>query len=367
MDVELVATTDLDSAWRDWERLFRADVLATPFNSPGWGRAWLEHWDAAAKPWLMRVHDGTRVAGIAPLALLRDRGIRLLTMVGKEPGDYWDLISAPQDRQAAATAVGVELARLSHLWDAGILSCFPPGSQTLDAFASAGLRVFRRAPLASPAIELPRTFEEYLAALPANRRQNIRRHLRRLDSGEVRLRRVDDPGALGEVMGRWRDLRSRQWQAAGRPMTAEHQQERFHRFMLAAASHLVNAGMAVVWELSCSDRVAGVYVNFADARSFYWYLGGFDPEFTRLGLGKIAIAASIRDSIAAGRHLYDFTRGEDAYKYWYGAVDRPLASVVIGHPGTRSRFALAAARLLSAYSSHRVRIRARAASADRDA
>jgi hypothetical protein len=90
----------------------------------------------------------------------------------------------------------------------------------------------------------------------------------------------------------------------------------------------------------------------------------FDPDCTRLGLGKIAIAASIRGSVAAGRRLYDFTRGA-AYKYWYGAVDRPLPSVVIGHPAVRSRFALAAARLLSAYRSRRTRGRGPRASTAR--
>jgi CelD/BcsL family acetyltransferase involved in cellulose biosynthesis len=349
MDVELVTSADVDSVWHDWERLFGVDELATPFNSPGWGRAWLEHWSPSAEPWLMRVRDGDRVAGIAPLALRRDLPARLVAMIGKDPGDYWDVIAAPEDRERVALSVGAELARLAPRWDAGILNCFPPGSGTLDRFASAGLRVSPRASVISPRIELPETFDAYLSALPSSHRQNLRRHLRRLDSGEVSLREISDGAEMSEVMQRWRTLRSLQWQVSGKQISASHEQDHFHRFMLDAVTRLVGVQLAVVWEFSWQERIVGVYVNFADDRSFYWYLGGFDPDCARLGLGKIAVGAAIRASIAAGRRVFDFTRGEDAYKYWYGATDRHLASVVIGHSGARSRVAVATAMLLSAY------------------
>jgi CelD/BcsL family acetyltransferase involved in cellulose biosynthesis len=349
MDVELVHASDVDSVWDDWERLFQVDQLATPFNSPGWGRAWLEHWDPKAEPWFMRVRDGDRVAGLAPLALRRDLPGRVLWTIGKDPGDYWEVIAALEDRDSVALAVGTELMRIAHRWDAGVLNCFPPQSRTPDQFASAGLRIFRRVPVISPRIELPETFEAYLSALPSSHRQNLRKHLRRLDSGEVTLREIADRAELTEVMQRWRDLRSLQWEARGRRISASHEKDHFHRFMLDAVTRLLDADLAVLWEFSWKERVVGVYLNFADERSFYWYLGGFDPDCAQLGLGKVAVGAGIRASIAAGRGVFDFTRGEDSYKYWYGATDRHLASVVIGHPGARSRVALTAAKMLSTY------------------
>ena len=363
MDVELVTSADVDSVWQDWEQLFEVDEAATPFNSPGWGRAWLEHWSPDAQPWLMRVRDGDRVAGIAPLALRRDLpAARLVAMIGKDPGDYWDVIAAAEDRERVALSVGAELARLAPRWDAGILNCFPPESGTLDRFASAGLRVAAREPVVSPRLELPDTFDAYLSGLPSSHRQNLRKHLRRLDSGEVSLREISDPGEMSAVMQRWRSLRSLQWQVSGRQISASHEQDHFHRFMLDAVTRLVDARLAVVWEFTWEERIVGVYVNFADARSFYWYLGGFDPDCARLGLGKIAVGAAIRASIAEGRRVFDFTRGEDAYKYWYGATDRHLASVVIGHSGIRSRVAVTTAMLLSTYRARSLARRARSES-----
>ena len=123
---------------------------------------------------------------------------------------------------------------------------------------------------------------------------------------------------------------------------------RFGDFMLEVTSALVPAGLALVWELRHRGAVAGVYVNLVDERAFYWYLGGFDPALASLGVGKIVIGASIRESIAVGRRYYDFTRGPEAYKYWYGSADRQAGALVLGHGGARSRAALVAARALAA-------------------
>jgi CelD/BcsL family acetyltransferase involved in cellulose biosynthesis len=74
---------------------------------------------------------------------------------------------------------------------------------------------------------------------------------------------------------------------------------------------------------------------------------------TRLGLGKIAIGHGIRTSIEAGRARYDFGRGAEPYKYWYGAVDRPLAARVVASERPRSLVAVAGARAALAWRARR--------------
>lgn len=353
MHVELVAPENLGDALRDWEELQVAAPDLTPFNSAAWGRVWLEHWEAQVEPWVMRVRHQDRVAGIAPLALGRVRGIRVLSMIGKEPGDYWDIIAAPGDRAAVACAVGAELRRRTRAWDLGVVSCLAPDSGTLEGFAQAGVHIFRRPPVRSPGIRLPSSFEEYLKVLPRSRRGNLRRHLNRLDGGELMVREIREPDEVREAMRSWHELRIRQWRDTGRNLTPSHTEERFFQFMVQAAVALIEPGYTSLWEVSTEDRLAGMYLNFCDERSFYWYLGGYEPALGSLGIGKIVIGATIRASIEAGRQWFDFTRGEDAYKYWYGAQDRLLESVLLGHGGARSRLALTTARTVSGYRSRR--------------
>jgi CelD/BcsL family acetyltransferase involved in cellulose biosynthesis len=348
MRTELVSGAGIARALDEWSVLHAADPVATPFASPGWALAWLRHWRAREQPWVLLVHEGSRVAGVAPLTLQRFGHLRVLGMLGKEPGDYWDVVAAPADRAAVGAAVAEELMRRRRDWDVGILSCLIPGSATGGVLAANGLRIMHRPAVACPAITLPGTWDEYLGTLPRGRRGNLRRHLRRLDDGEVELREVRDAAELPGVLTRWQELRERQWDVRGRSLNPSHRTKRFRDFLLDAVQALVPAGQAIVWEFRVDGRTAGIYVNFVDSRSFYWYLGGFDPAHSTLGIGKIAIAAGIRQSIECGRARYDFTRGSEEYKYWFGAVDRMAPSIVVGHPGPRSRAALAGARVENA-------------------
>jgi CelD/BcsL family acetyltransferase involved in cellulose biosynthesis len=83
----------------------------------------------------------------------------------------------------------------------------------------------------------------------------------------------------------------------------------------------------------------GTYLNFVDTRSFYQYLGGFDPEFGHLGLGKLAIVQGIRSSIELGRRHYDFMLGDEQHKYFFGAEDRMVESFVFASDRPASRLA----------------------------
>jgi CelD/BcsL family acetyltransferase involved in cellulose biosynthesis len=329
-----------------WAALHTASPSATPFMSAGWARAWWPHFAPRAQPFVLVVRQGDEVVGLAPLVLRRRGGFRILEPAGMEPGDYWDVLAAPEHRAAVAAAVAEALLEHRDEWDAWILRCAPPDSPIEDALDAAGLRSLVRPRIQSPSLQLPDTFDAYLDALPASHRQNLRRHLRRLDGGEVTLREVSDPAELPAAVERWALLRGHQWEAAGRTINPEHMTPRFAAFLRAVVRELVPLGMAHLWEFERDSQVVGSYVNFADARRFHWYLGGFDPQVAPLGLGKIAIGHGIRRSIEAGRLEYDFGRGAEPYKYWYGATDRLLAARVVAHDRPRSRAALTAARAL---------------------
>lgn len=347
LNVEVIPGDALGEIAGAWDALAADDPLATPFQSADWAAAWLAHWDLRGEAWIVAVREGDALRGIVPVTIARRGGVRVLGMLGKEPGDYWDVVATDADRPAVAAAAGAELLRRGGAWDIALLNCLPPGSPALDGLAGAGLRIRHRPPVRSPHVPLPATFDEYLAALPRKHRSNLRKHLARLDGGDVACRCVTEPHEIREAIDRWRDLRSRQWQAQGKEINPLHEREYFAAFMADVALRLIPQGRATLWEFGHDGAVAGVYLNFHDERAFYWYLGGFDPALSSLGLGKIAVGLGIRESIAAGRASFDFTRGSEPYKYWYGAVDRELSSALLGHGGVRSRtaFAVAAAML----------------------
>jgi CelD/BcsL family acetyltransferase involved in cellulose biosynthesis len=324
----------------EWAELFARDDGATPFQSPAWVCAWWRHWVAHARPWVLTVRDGGRLVGVLSLCSQSVAGLRILRTAA-EPGDYCGIVALPEIRGEVEAAIAGELRTRARDWDALILAQLLPGSTTAAAIEEAGLRAPHQTAVACPAIPLPATFDGYLSSLPTTRRTNLRRHLRRLDDGELE---IHEP-ALDELpaaLERWQALRVSEWQAAGKCLNPTHAAPKFRRLLLDALTGLIPDGLAQFWEFHGSDgRVVGSFVNFCDERAFYQYLGAFHPDARKLGVGKIATAEAIRRSIGDGRSYYDFTRGSEGYKYWYGAADRYCQTVVLR--GARRRSLVAAA------------------------
>jgi CelD/BcsL family acetyltransferase involved in cellulose biosynthesis len=336
VDVE-VQEDGLEPLLSEWEGLFAADPHATPFASPAWAEAWWSYWAYAGHPWIIVVRDEGRLVGLAAFVRRQRGSFRVLRGLGRAPGDYWDLLALPALREHVAAAVAEELAERQSQWDALLLDGLGSGALS-RAISGTGLRVRKRPPLISPEISLPDSFEEYLRGLPKSRRGNLRRHMRRLDEGELELRDVED-GNLSAAIDRWHELRARWWGERGRRLSKLHTTDRFREFNRAAVLGLRSAGLAAVWEMRHAGQPVGVCVNFVDARAFYWNLNAFEPSIERLGPGKAVIGQGIRSSIEAGRQTFDFMLGDEAYKYWYGATPRPRPRQVVSSRRIRSRAA----------------------------
>ena len=340
VDIHRGAPDDLSDVW---DELLAADVDATPFASPEFHSAWWQVWGDRVEPWIALVRDGSDVCALAPLAITRHGPIRALRPLAGDLGDHWDVVARPETRSAAHAALAGELARRRTEWDALILRGLPPASSLARSLEAQGLRV-RMPPLRTcPRLDLPRTFDEYLAALPRSRRENVRRHLRRLDDGTVSLHEIRGDRELGRTVAEGHDVRLRQWAARGKTLYGLHRTSEFRDFLVAAARLLVPKGRMLVWEIRQGETLAGVHLNLVDDHTFYVYVPTYDPAFARLGIGKIATAFGIRASIDAGRRWFDFGTGADAYKYFFGARDVGTSSIIARGASVRSRTASIAA------------------------
>jgi CelD/BcsL family acetyltransferase involved in cellulose biosynthesis len=197
----------------------------------------------------------------------------------------------------------------------------------------------------SPRIELPQTFEDYLARLSQNRRQKVRRNLRLCDRGELTVDVVSDADALEAAIASWQALRVAWWAQRERAMEAEHGSPRFLAFTQEAITAMVPLGQAVVWEVRHRGEPAGVMINFLDDTAFYYWLWGFDLRIEKLRPGHTLIAYCIRWSIDTDRRYFDFMIGDEAYKYDYAPTERAVLSIDVGNRSPRSRAALGLSRL----------------------
>jgi CelD/BcsL family acetyltransferase involved in cellulose biosynthesis len=76
-------------------------------------------------------------------------------------------------------------------------------------------------------------------------------------------------------------------------------------------------------------HIVGALVGFWFDGTFAAYQAGWDPAYAGSSIGSVLVSYAIEKSRASGAHTFDFLRGDEAYKYRFGARDAYDHSYVI--------------------------------------
>ena len=110
---------------------------------------------------------------------------------------------------------------------------------------------------------------------------------------------------------------------AGRPdvLTAKNLADpKVRAFHRAAAPALAAAGLLQLVIVRLDRRIVAVLHGFADRNRWYSYINGVDHQTPGQSFGTLAFACMIEAAVAAGASEFNFLRGEEPYKYAWGAV-----------------------------------------------
>jgi CelD/BcsL family acetyltransferase involved in cellulose biosynthesis len=348
-----------------WEAMAARNPWATPFASWAFHRAW---WDGygenAHEETLLVCRDGQRdddPIAIVPLMHrhevepsdeLTHTTIRHGRPLGLTPvpasaravffgasyhADYATILAAPADLPAAAAAVADYLASpASRDWDAvdlRRLRCADPAGDALAAALGAReiangwtLNVDRED--VCPVVTLPDVddIEAYLATLGKKERHEVRRKVRRAEAvGEVKLRESAD--ALDEL-DTFIDLHQKRWGADGLfPPTKGGEQSRvFIRRLFELFGP--DGGLGLTF-LTVGDRLIASGIHLETPNGLLFYNAGIDPDARDLSPGVVMTQAYIKRALDRGLRRFDFLRGDEPYKYEWGAIDEPIQRLLV--------------------------------------
>ncbi len=355
-----------------WDALAAANPWSTPFSSWAFHRAWWDAYGDNAHEQTMVVVDAGAGDGAPPVAIvpfmhrheveptdaithttIRHGSELALTPVPPSAkaiffgasyhADYATILCHPNDLPAVAEAVVACLAADTDAdddhpdpWDAIDLRRLRCGDPVIDALASAfgrremsegwTLNVEREEVCPVAIIPADIDFDGYLATLDKKERHEIRRKVRRAESaGEVRLQPSADP--LGDLDA-FIELHQKRWGEDGLfPHTRGGAQSRvFVRrlFELFGAEGPVRLSFLTIG----GRRVAaGVHIQSGDA--ILYYNAGVDPDARDLSPGVVLVAKYLELAVSMGVRRFDFLRGDEPYKYGWGAVDEPIQRILV--------------------------------------
>ncbi len=318
-----VQQEDFETLEAPWNDLLAAVPYPSVFLTPVWQRTWWRHL-GGGELHLLSIRKGDKVVGIAPL--VRQNG-HLGLLGGKDVVDYRDLVLEPGLEAPALAALLDYLARQD--WRELELASLPEGSRALELLPglakARGLAVEQTLEDVCPRIELPTTWEDYLASLSKKDRHELRRKLRRLyGASEVKHYVVRDLEGIAQGMDDFfRLLRD------SREDKAEFLTPHREAFMRAMAIALAQEGHLYLFFMEVSRVKVAATVCFFYAGQLSLYNSGYDPAYSSLSVGLLLKALCIREAIERGAAVFDFLRGAEAYKYDLGGVDRRLWQLTI--------------------------------------
>lgn len=301
----------LTSYWADARNRLQ---WSSVFVLPAWMKVWWQEFGAGADLYLRAVRRGEQIIGLAPLLVKEGEA----SIIGSEDVcDYLDFVILPGMEQ------GFFGTLLDDLKQNGIsqldLRPVRPDSTVLTALAdiarNRGHEVVCQDIAVSVGIDLPATWDEYLATLDKKQRHEVRRKLRRLQETEGVDYHCYEVGRreTGELMDTFLKLFALSREDKANFMTA-----RMESFFRSLAAAMAEIGLLRFGVIKLGTLPASMVMAFDYDHSMYVYNSAYDPQYSSLSVGLLCKVFSLRDSIEKGKKQVDFLKGDEPYKYHIG-------------------------------------------------
>ena len=345
MRIETIETIDrLTEIELDWDELYQADPHAHVYLSSDFLFSVAIRVQGKFRI-ITAWSDDDRLIGLLPLMVTTqwDTSARCLNnaldMLGHVfDADYTGILCDPAFETPICRAFADEISRM----DFGriILNYFSASASRLAAFTGAfDPAVFdtqanehrindgQTNNLVCPYVDLPASFPEYLASLSSNSRQKLRRLLRQLDGDPSLTIKTTRPETYTQDV----TILAKLWyqkhvEQKGKKRAARLADMFKEVVMLGLASGMVY--LAILWR---DGQPIAAQANYIDKvkREALFHVAGRDASVRDLSAGLMLQAHCIRWAIANGLRRFDFTIGDEPYKYSLGGVDREIVSAEV--------------------------------------
>jgi CelD/BcsL family acetyltransferase involved in cellulose biosynthesis len=339
--VTLISTTISDNAGfealrRDWQDL-AGRGQSSIFMTWEWQYLWWKHYGKGQQLCIFVVRDEARVVAILPLYVQRARvlgvvSVRILRNVGTggdtAPDDLDPLVDTHYE-EGAAEMLAQSLVRTRREWDllrlADLNARSGWGQAILRVASSQGWRA-RTSSAEISYIDLPKTWDEYLASTSSDRRALIRRQ-RRLILALPQARMFAWDGALNIEAGIQRliELHHMRWQALDESHAFSSEDYcNFHGEIMRTCAA---AGSLRLYCLEVNDSIIAMLYCYRHGNGIYYFQGGFDPAYSKQSAGAVLMGFAIESAIGEGAGIFDMLRGQYEHKRRWAKQSRQTSTI----------------------------------------
>jgi CelD/BcsL family acetyltransferase involved in cellulose biosynthesis len=164
-------------------------------------------------------------------------------------------------------------------------------------------------------LQLPHSYDDWLASIGKKERHEVRRKRRRFaaEFGEIE---IVPHGA--EAITMFCAMHRTSQGDKGMFMTGE---------MQSYFEDLLNTGGATIHTLVCDGIPRANAFGFETDDGYFYYNSAYDMDAAMASPGIVLLASMIEAQIDRGAKVFDFLKGDERYKFKHGASPRPLYAV----------------------------------------
>ncbi|HLD99000.1 MAG TPA: GNAT family N-acetyltransferase [Bdellovibrionota bacterium] len=328
LEVEIIKSASrLEAFGPEWFEVWKEQPETTPFQSPEWLLPWWKYFGSGPLV-SMAFRDRGALVGFAPLFIFFDSASkrRKVVLIGTGNTDYLDILASEPYRETVVKKLLAELSgpELRDEWDLCDFQQLRASSPLLhgqaDPATSRASMTFSLSTQEICPVMVLKPGAPVNTDLPSGKLKELAKAQRRLESrGTVRFALADwsNFDEIHAALIRHHDAR---WYRRG--VGDAEFSNKARAFLKEAVERLLSRGFVRLHALYFDEIIIAGVLCFVHRDKAYYYMTGFDAEFSRFGVGNVILSRSIMSCIDEGVREIDFLRGREPYKYQWSPEER---------------------------------------------
>ena len=308
----------------EWESLLSVSPVNSLFLTPQWQEAW---WDTFRNGQGMAGFYVRTPEGVDAIASLARNGDTLSFVGNQDTFDYNDFMVRPGSEDIFFDALFRCLDDQSriNLELFSLIESSPTLTHLPTVARSHGYQVEVEQEDVTFGLELPSTWDDYLALLTKKDRHELRRKFRRLESSvEWRWYSLTEPEQVATRLDDFIKLMRQSRTDKDEYMTPDRE-----RFFHLVTQRMAQQGLLKLFFLEVEGQTVATSLCFDYASARLLYNSGYNPEYGYYSVGLLLNALCLREAIEQGISYFDFLRGSESYKHHLGGQQRNLYQMVV--------------------------------------
>jgi CelD/BcsL family acetyltransferase involved in cellulose biosynthesis len=296
-----------------------------------WLSTWWRHYGKERELTILLAEDGEKIVAIAPLmcSVYKLFGLRLrrIEFLGTEHTDYRNFILT----EKKAESLKLFLRYLSKLdWDCLEFRNIPETAESIAILRGIlGKLHMQNEKVLSTCFYIPLcvSWDVFLKKMSGNMRHNLRRKMKRLEQKyNVAFRRQDDISSVQQGIETFVHLHQKRWSSKGF-QGSFGADPTFQDFLLDVSKCFAEKKWLNLSFLTANDKPISGALSFEYNNTLSFYHLGYDPAYSKFGVGNLLISHLIEDSIQKGKAKFDFLEGPELYKESWASLSRNILEV----------------------------------------